>query len=164
MAREIFASLLENPEIQLNWIKEHVGYQGNEKADQLAKEAADSVSLPQFLHLSKSHLKYQLTKHLLKEWQESWDDGTTGRPIHDIVPRVSLHSVGWNREEILFFTRHGPFPAYFSRFKIDLTVAVVRRVPRCIMPQSASLPSPGPLRGTSSSGVTGFTTPRYPSV
>ncbi|GBM76560.1 Putative protein in type-1 retrotransposable element R1DM [Araneus ventricosus] len=117
MAREIFASLLENPEIQLNWIKAHVGYQGNEKADQLAKEAADSVSLPQFLHLSKS----QLTKHLLKEWQESWDDGTTGRPIHDIVPRVSLHSVGWNREEILFFTRHGPFPAYFSRFRIDPT-------------------------------------------
>ncbi|GBM07680.1 hypothetical protein AVEN_228179-1 [Araneus ventricosus] len=30
--------------------------------------------------------------------------------------KVSLHPMNWAREDIIFFTEHGPFPAYLKRF------------------------------------------------
>ncbi|GBN81380.1 hypothetical protein AVEN_161539-1 [Araneus ventricosus] len=50
--------------------------------------------------------------------QDNWDNGETGRSTHDIVPRVSNKPVGWNREEIMFVTGHGPFPSYLHRFNL----------------------------------------------
>ncbi|GBM30597.1 hypothetical protein AVEN_27627-1 [Araneus ventricosus] len=46
-------------------------------------------------------------------WRSSINDGT-----HDIVPRVSNKPVGWNKEEIMFVTGHGPFPSYLHRFNL----------------------------------------------
>ncbi|GBM34050.1 hypothetical protein AVEN_162227-1 [Araneus ventricosus] len=51
----------------------------------------------------------------LSVWQDNWDNGETGRSTHDIVPRVSNKPVGWNREEIMFVTGHGPVPSYLLR-------------------------------------------------
>ncbi|GBN02552.1 hypothetical protein AVEN_89519-1 [Araneus ventricosus] len=119
MARQIFLSLLSNPHIKLNWIKAHAGYFGNESADLQAKSAAESetTNIHQ-IKFSKAFLKTHLKKHLIQEWQRTWDDVTTGRPIQNIIPKVTFHPVCWTREEILFFTQHGPFPSYFNRFKI----------------------------------------------
>ncbi|GBL83037.1 Putative protein in type-1 retrotransposable element R1DM [Araneus ventricosus] len=119
MARQIFLSLLSSPNIKLNWIKAHAGYFGNESADLQAKSAADSetTNIHQ-IKFSKAFLKTHLKKFLTQEWQRTWEDATTGRPIHNIIPKVSFDPVCWTREEILFFTQHGPFPSYFNRFKI----------------------------------------------
>ncbi|GBL92256.1 Putative protein in type-1 retrotransposable element R1DM [Araneus ventricosus] len=119
MARQIFLSLLSSPNIKLNWIKAHAGYFGNESADLQAKSAADSetTNIHQ-IKFSKAFLKTHLKKFLTQEGQRTWEDATTGRPIHNIIPKVSFDPVCWTREEILFFTQHGPFPSYFNRFKI----------------------------------------------
>ncbi|GBM77624.1 hypothetical protein AVEN_34453-1 [Araneus ventricosus] len=119
IARQIFLSLLSSPNIKLNWIKAHAGYFGNESADLQAKSAADSetTNIHQ-IKFSKAFLKTHLKKFLTQEWQRTWEDATTGRPIHNIIPKVSFDPVCWTREEILFFTQHGPFPSYFNRFKI----------------------------------------------
>ncbi|GBN29163.1 hypothetical protein AVEN_246419-1 [Araneus ventricosus] len=91
----------------LRWLKAHVGYLGNECAVELAKEAitkGDPFLLPKPL----SDLKAEIKSAALSIWQDNWDNGETGRSTHDIVPRVSNKPVGWNREEIMFVTGHGP--------------------------------------------------------
>ncbi|GBN57174.1 hypothetical protein AVEN_158014-1 [Araneus ventricosus] len=37
-------------------------------------------------------------------WQMAWDDGDTGRLIHNIIPTVSLQPINWTLNEVLFFT------------------------------------------------------------
>ncbi|GBM92131.1 Putative protein in type-1 retrotransposable element R1DM [Araneus ventricosus] len=119
MARQIFLSLLSSPNIKLNWIKAHAGYFGNESAYLQAKSAADSETTNiHEIKFSKAFLKTHLKKFLTQVLQRTWEDAITGRPIHNIIPKVSFDPVCWTREEILFFTQHGPFPSYFNRFKI----------------------------------------------
>ncbi|GBN89400.1 hypothetical protein AVEN_43527-1 [Araneus ventricosus] len=89
----------------------------NECADQLAKEAINK-SNPFFLPKPLSYLKSEIRSAVLSIWQDNWDNGETGRGTHDIVPRVSNKPVGWNREEIMFVTGHGPFPSYLLRFNL----------------------------------------------
>ncbi|GBM93387.1 hypothetical protein AVEN_245541-1 [Araneus ventricosus] len=79
--------------IHLRWLKAHVGYLGNDCADQLAKEAitkGDPFLLPKPL----SYLKAEIKSAALSIWQDNWDNGETGRSTHDIVPRVSNKPVG----------------------------------------------------------------------
>ncbi|GBM62753.1 hypothetical protein AVEN_89865-1 [Araneus ventricosus] len=64
--------------------------------------------------LNKSEIK----SDALSIWQDNWDNGETDRSTHDIVTRVSNKPVGWNREEIMFVTGHGPFPSYLHRFNL----------------------------------------------
>ncbi|GBN04550.1 hypothetical protein AVEN_101232-1 [Araneus ventricosus] len=116
IAREIFTSLIQNAQIKLHWIKAHVGYFGNESAYQLAK--AESEIHPSQIKYSKAFLKSFLFNNLIKEWQKHWDAVTAGRTVHNIIPKVSFQPVCWTREEIHFFTHHGPFPSYLHRFKI----------------------------------------------
>ncbi|GBN68842.1 hypothetical protein AVEN_18382-1 [Araneus ventricosus] len=99
-----------------NIIHEHL-QKRNECADQLAKEAitkGDPFLLPKPL----SYLKAEIKSAALSIWQVNWDNGETGRSTHDIVPRVSNKPVGWNGEEIMFVTGHGPLPSYLLRFNL----------------------------------------------
>ncbi|GBM84489.1 hypothetical protein AVEN_192200-1 [Araneus ventricosus] len=117
IVREIQTLLLSHKHIHLRWLKAHVGYLGNECADQLAKEAitkGDPFLLPKPL----SYLKADIKSAALSIWQDNWDNGETGHSTQDIVPRVSTKPVGWNREEIIFVTGHGPFPSYLRRFNL----------------------------------------------
>ncbi|GBN40737.1 hypothetical protein AVEN_13481-1 [Araneus ventricosus] len=61
-----------------------------------------------------SYLKSEIRSAASSIWQDNWDNGETGRSAHDIVPRVSKKPVGWNREEIMSVTGHGPFPSYLQ--------------------------------------------------
>ncbi|GBL91106.1 hypothetical protein AVEN_184472-1 [Araneus ventricosus] len=55
---------------------------------------------------------------MLEEWQTSWKNGDTGRKIY-IMPSVSLRPTNWIREDVIFFSQHGPFPAYLKRFHLS---------------------------------------------
>ncbi|GBN12947.1 hypothetical protein AVEN_170937-1 [Araneus ventricosus] len=54
-------------------------------------------------------------------WQKLWTEGETGRSTHNIIPTVSLHPANWSREDIIFFTGHGPFQSYLRRFNLSTT-------------------------------------------
>ncbi|GBO26745.1 hypothetical protein AVEN_30928-1 [Araneus ventricosus] len=110
MVREIQSLLLSHKHFHLRWLKARVGYLGNECADQLAKEAitkGDPFLLPKPL----PYLKAEIKSATLSIWKDNWDNGETDRSTHGIVLRVSNKPVGWNREEIMFVTGHGPFPS-----------------------------------------------------
>ncbi|GBN94055.1 hypothetical protein AVEN_183360-1 [Araneus ventricosus] len=122
IARKIFKLLHRHPHIRVSWIKAHAGYIGNEEADRLAKEAAETKNFPETpLELPKSFIKTFLRQKMLATWQMAWDDGDTGRLIHNIIPKVSLDSINWTRNEVLFFTGHGPFPSFLQRFNLAET-------------------------------------------
>ncbi|GBM06790.1 Retrovirus-related Pol polyprotein from type-1 retrotransposable element R1 [Araneus ventricosus] len=70
-AQELFETLLDYPQIELQWIKAHAGYLGNETADQLAKEAAESDMTPLIIKLPKCHLKNVLRAMMINAWQKN---------------------------------------------------------------------------------------------
>ncbi|GBL82502.1 hypothetical protein AVEN_252619-1 [Araneus ventricosus] len=75
-------------------------------------------------------------------WQDNWNNGETGSSTHNLVPRVSNKPVGWNREELMFVTGHGPFPSYLRRFKHMTTARAEEKEIQYTMPQNVGLPSP----------------------
>ncbi|GBN19940.1 hypothetical protein AVEN_35914-1 [Araneus ventricosus] len=117
-ARKIFKLLLTNPRIKVSWVKAHAGNIGNERADQLAKDATQHGQPYSHTKLPKPHIKGLLLKRMLEEWQTSWKNGDTGRRIFNIMPSVSLHPTNWIRENVIF-SQHGPFPVYLKRFHLS---------------------------------------------
>ncbi|GBM18366.1 hypothetical protein AVEN_72717-1 [Araneus ventricosus] len=102
---------------RLGWIRVHLGHLGNEKADELAKEAITSTEAEVFTFpLSRSSTKQDLKQRALAKWQRSWDDGINGRSTYEIIKKVGLRNHNWPRQLIQFITGHGPFPSYLFRF------------------------------------------------
>ncbi|GBN16203.1 hypothetical protein AVEN_260874-1 [Araneus ventricosus] len=56
---------------------------------------------------------------MLEEWQTLWKNGDTGRKIYNIMPSVSLSPANWIRDDVIFFSQYGPFPAYLKRFHLS---------------------------------------------
>ncbi|GBN76243.1 hypothetical protein AVEN_210777-1, partial [Araneus ventricosus] len=87
-ARKIFKLLHSHPHTRVSWIKAHPGYIGNEKADRLAKEATETGHFPETpVGFPKSFINAFLRQKMLATWQMAWDDGDTGRLIHNIIPK-----------------------------------------------------------------------------
>ncbi|GBM81107.1 hypothetical protein AVEN_235561-1 [Araneus ventricosus] len=118
-ARKIFKILLTNPRITVSWVKAHAGNIGNERADQLAKDATQHGQTYSLIKLPKPHINGLHRKSMLEEWQTSWKNDDTGREIYNLMPSVSLRPTNWIREYFIFFSQHGPFPAYLKRFHLS---------------------------------------------
>ncbi|UYV81577.1 hypothetical protein LAZ67_20001579 [Cordylochernes scorpioides] len=93
--------------VSFHWVKAHVGLEGNEMADSLARFAfkypAPYVSIP----TPKSWFKYSARKKAISDRQTSWDASLKGG--QDLHFPAHLNSI---------LTGHGPFSNYFQRFKI----------------------------------------------
>ncbi|GBM53531.1 hypothetical protein AVEN_129525-1 [Araneus ventricosus] len=118
-ARKIFKILLTSPRIKVSWVEAQAGNIGNERADKLAKDVTRHGQLNSLNKLPKPHMKGLLRTSMLEEWQTSWKNGDTGRKIYNIMPSVSLRPTNWIREDVIFFSQQGPFPAYLKRFHLS---------------------------------------------
>ncbi|GBM52816.1 hypothetical protein AVEN_21246-2 [Araneus ventricosus] len=78
----------------------HVGYSGNEAADVLAKKATQE-GIPTFIPAPRNHIKSLLQKESIIRWQKEWDNGETGRSVHNVFPKVKTTPTPWQRPEII---------------------------------------------------------------
>ncbi|XP_055601154.1 uncharacterized protein LOC129749997 [Uranotaenia lowii] len=84
----ILGALIENSyRITLAWIPSHCLIQGNEKADSLAKVGALQGEI--FERIITYNEYFSIPRTLaINAWQSSWDNGTKGRWLHTIIPKV----------------------------------------------------------------------------
>ena len=65
--------------LEISWIKAHVGHEGNEKADQLARDAAKLDEITRDLLPPYSHFKQELADLTYKIWTDEWVSHNTCR-------------------------------------------------------------------------------------
>jgi ribonuclease HI len=75
--------------VRLMWVPAHVGIDGNEMVDCIAKESAVSGNLYRGGAL-KCVVCPQMKSCLLMDWQSRWDGGDMGRCAFSIFPRARL--------------------------------------------------------------------------
>jgi hypothetical protein len=111
-----------NWNIELSWIKAHVGIFGNELADRLAKAAAsDTEANIFFSRLPMSTLISKIQEETKLKWQKEWEECTKARITKEFFPRVNdRQKLKIDITPILtaIMTGHGKTRAYLHRFKI----------------------------------------------
>lgn len=110
-------SLSDNKVTKLHWVKAHVGIEGNERADEAAKEATRQNIYHWEILKSISRVKYVLKAHSLFEWQVRWTESEKGRITNEYFPRISLKRLVQGRVAHLA-TGHGRFMAHFNRINL----------------------------------------------
>ena len=76
-------------DVQLCWIPSHVGLDGNDTADTLARDALSKPQPDLEVPLELKEAYKLVDKHILDLWQKEWNAGTTARAYHKTVPIVS---------------------------------------------------------------------------
>ncbi|XP_023235505.1 uncharacterized protein LOC111634903 [Centruroides sculpturatus] len=106
----------------LNWTRAHQGVHGNERADILAKEASINLDLPIAYNKINIHsIKGILWNHLIRSWQEDWDNNNSHSITHNFIPNIKeFLTCSWytpNHNISQFLTDHGRFHSYLARFR-----------------------------------------------
>ncbi|XP_061925778.1 uncharacterized protein LOC133664840 [Entelurus aequoreus] len=70
------------------WVPAHVGIEGNEGVDILAKQSLRSHTVDMDIPLCREEGKSIIKKHVGKVWQEYWDIQDTGRHLYNIQKHV----------------------------------------------------------------------------
>jgi ribonuclease HI len=108
--------------ITFSWIKAHAGHQGNELADELAKEAANKKDIQEsYKRIPKSLVRKELCEQSVIKWQSEWDNTTKGAITKTYFPLITDRlklKINATQNLTTMLTGHGNIKAYLYRFKI----------------------------------------------
>ena len=79
-------------QITIKWIKAHVGYPGNEYADEPAKKGTSLILYgPEpIVPLPKTNINHQIRKTTTDMWAERWKHRTDARQTAIFFPEINL--------------------------------------------------------------------------
>ncbi|XP_023238417.1 uncharacterized protein LOC111637209 [Centruroides sculpturatus] len=102
-----------------SWVKAHIGDQGNERADSLAKEASYLKTKESYREISTKDIKTKIKNRYILQWQQRREITTKGRELFEYIPdinqRLNKHlQIG--HKFTRFVTGHGNFAKYHYRF------------------------------------------------
>lgn len=110
--------------VTLYWIKAHEGLSGNERADELAKNAAlYKKTAPVYDSVPVTTVKWLLREKTVKEWQSRYTEEDTGAKTKLFFPDVRiahkiLKDIKMDNKLCQLFTGHGGFGEYLHRFNL----------------------------------------------
>jgi len=109
-------------EIQFCWVKAHVGIQGNELVDTLAKEAATNADIKEcYKKVPKSVVISELSEINVGKWQTEWDQTTKAKITKEyfrvVADRLNMR-INNTHNFTSMFTGHGNIRSYWHRFKV----------------------------------------------
>ena len=113
---------LKQWKVHFEWVKAHVGNEGNELADRLAKQAANSQEIEViFSRIPTSTILRELKEESVELWENEWQNTINGHITKLFFPTVRSRmklKIMLNHKLTAFTTGHGKFGDYFHRFKI----------------------------------------------
>ena len=97
-------SLIHSKKVIFCWIPSHIGIQGNDKADSLAKTATNMTPDKKNIKTPYTDLKPKIKQIVTKKWQQLWDENPHNKlfQIQPILKESYLDSDNTRREETTF--------------------------------------------------------------
>ncbi|XP_063835567.1 uncharacterized protein LOC135084759 [Ostrinia nubilalis] len=121
--KNLRTALAQGKAVSLFWVKAHAGLPGNERADELAKEAALSLKRkPDYDKCPVSHVRKLLRDTTLDRWNSRYLDGDTASITKVFLPDAIqaykfVRKIGPTGMLTQILTGHGGFSQYLNRFK-----------------------------------------------
>ncbi|XP_072939881.1 uncharacterized protein [Epargyreus clarus] len=113
----------QGKKLNLYWIKAHIGLEGNERADELAKDAALQLKVKaKYDRCPVSFVKRVIRADSIHEWNRRYQEVTQGSTTKAFFPDAIkaypiLKNIKLNNKLVQMFTGHGGFSSYLHRFK-----------------------------------------------
>ena len=97
-------------EIELRWIKAHVGHHGNELADEAAKNGALQAVRSGNIRPTKAFFKREIRERQLQDWNQKWISDPECRQTKLFYPEInrkeSYKALKMNRKNISVYVRY----------------------------------------------------------